>query len=63
MFKASLKAFLEDTNGATAIEYGLLVALLSIGILGALTAVGDSLSGTFNTLSDAASMPTPPADS
>jgi len=52
MFKASLRAFLDDTNGATAIEYGLLVALLSIGILGALTAVGDSTSATFQEIVD-----------
>ena len=50
MFKVHLKAFLEDTNGATAIEYGLLVALLSLGIIGALTAAGEATSETFDNI-------------
>ena len=52
MLKAKLKAYFADTNGATAIEYGLLVALLSIGILSALTAAGSSTANTFQDIAD-----------
>ncbi len=37
-------AFLNDETGATAIEYGLLAALISIAAIVAMTAVGTGLS-------------------
>ena len=37
-------AFLKDEEGATAIEYGLLAALISIAAIAAMTSVGTSLS-------------------
>ena len=37
-----------DESGATAIEYGLIVALIAVVIITAVTAVGNSLSGQFN---------------
>ena len=43
--------FLRDESGATAIEYGLIGALVSVAAVSALTAIGDSL----NTLFTAAS--------
>ena len=45
--------FLKDENGATAIEYGLIAALISVVIIGAATAVGTSLSTTFNSVATA----------
>ena len=39
---------MEETNGVTAIEYGLIAALIAIAAILALTAVGTSLSGTFS---------------
>ena len=42
--------FLKDESGATAIEYGLIVSLIAVVIVGAVTAVGTSLSGPFNTI-------------
>lgn len=42
--------FWNDEEGATAIEYGLLAALIAAVIVGAVTAVGTSLSGTFQTI-------------
>lgn len=36
-----------DESGATAIEYGLMLVLVSVFIIGAVTTVGNSLSGTF----------------
>ena len=40
--------FLSDESGATAIEYGLLAALIAVVIIGAVKAVGTNLSGKFN---------------
>jgi pilus assembly protein Flp/PilA len=48
-------AFLEDDTGATAIEYGLIAALISVVIITAVTTVGTSLSSTFNNVSTALS--------
>jgi pilus assembly protein Flp/PilA len=36
-------AFVRDEDGATAIEYGLIAALVSVAAIGALTAMGNSL--------------------
>ncbi len=41
-------AFMKDESGATAIEYGLLAALISIAAIAAMAAVGTSLSSTFS---------------
>ena len=40
-----------DRGGATAIEYGLIAALIAVVIIGAVTAVGTHLSTTFTTVS------------
>ena len=42
--------FLKDESGATAIEYGLIAALIAVVIITGVTAVGTGLSTTFNTL-------------
>lgn len=42
--------FLKDESGATAIEYGLIAALISVGIIAGVRSLGSSLSSTFNTL-------------
>jgi pilus assembly protein Flp/PilA len=44
--------FLKDESGATAIEYGLIAALIAVVLVGALQAVGGSLEGAFQTISD-----------
>ncbi len=43
--------FAADQSGATAIEYGLIAGLISVVIIGAVTAVGTSLSSRFNKIS------------
>ncbi len=48
-------AFVRDEDGATAIEYGLIAALVSVAAIGALTAMGSSLSTMFNTVSSSLS--------
>jgi pilus assembly protein Flp/PilA len=47
------KKFLKKEDGATAIEYGLIAALISVVIIGAVTSLGDSLETTFNEVSSA----------
>ena len=42
--------FIRDENGATAIEYGLIAALIAVVIIGATTAIGTNLSTKFNTV-------------
>ncbi len=46
-----LKQFLNDESGATAIEYGLIAALIAVVIITGITAVGTSLSTTFTNIS------------
>ena len=47
----SFLKFFNDESGATAIEYGLIAALIAVVIIGAVTAVGTSLSTTFTSVS------------
>jgi pilus assembly protein Flp/PilA len=49
--KGMVAAFRDDDTGATAIEYGLIAALISVVIIGAITTVGTSLNSTFNSVS------------
>jgi pilus assembly protein Flp/PilA len=48
--KTLFTRFAKDESGATAIEYGLIAALISVVIITAVTTVGTSLSTTFNTV-------------
>ena len=43
--------FLKNESGATAIEYGLIAALIAVVIITGVTAVGTSLSTTFTNIS------------
>jgi pilus assembly protein Flp/PilA len=45
--------FLDDERGATAIEYGLIVALISVVIITAVTNVGVNLRAKFNSINSA----------
>jgi len=47
----TLKTFVKDESGATAIEYGLIAALVAVGLIAALTALGGSLQTIFNKVS------------
>ncbi|HUO88376.1 MAG TPA: Flp family type IVb pilin [Rhizomicrobium sp.] len=49
----AIKNFLRNESGATAIEYGLIAALIAVVIIGAVTAVGTSLNTTFGSVSSA----------
>lgn len=43
--------FAKNESGATAIEYGLIAALIAVGIIVAATTLGGSLSGLFTGIS------------
>lgn len=43
--------FIDDESGATAIEYGLIAALIAVGIIAAATTLGGGLSTLFNNIS------------
>ena len=42
--------FMKDESGATAIEYGLIAALIAVAIIGAVSAVGTGVSQNFDTI-------------
>ena len=48
--KILLSRFVRDESGVTAIEYGLIAALISVVIITAAAAVGTSLAGVFNAI-------------
>jgi len=45
-----VKRFLNDEGGATAIEYGLIAALVAVVIIVGLTSLGTTINGTFTTV-------------
>ncbi|MFQ6017101.1 MAG: Flp family type IVb pilin [Kiloniellaceae bacterium] len=49
------KFFCDDESGATAIEYGLIAALVSVAAIAAMTAMGNSLNSLFSTVSNSLS--------
>ena len=50
MMKKWMTQFLRDDSGASAIEYGLLAALIAVAIIGGAGAVGTALDGLFTTV-------------
>jgi pilus assembly protein Flp/PilA len=48
---STFAAFLKDESGATAIEYGLIAAGISIVIIASVNSVGTTLNGKFSTVS------------
>ena len=42
--------FVKNESGATAIEYGLIAAIISVAIIAGLNIIGPQLSSTFNTI-------------
>jgi pilus assembly protein Flp/PilA len=49
MIKLAIR-FIRDESAATAIEYGLIAALIAVVIISALTSIGTHLSAKFNTI-------------
>jgi len=48
-----IKNFFKDESGASAVEYGLLVALIAVVIIGAVTTLGHNISSKFNSAATA----------
>ncbi len=48
--KQLIRMFIEDNSGATAIEYGLIAAIIGVGIIAALGNVKDALNTKFNSI-------------
>jgi len=48
--RTSIARFVKDESGATAIEYALIAAGISVAILVAVNSVGTKLTGVFNTI-------------
>lgn len=50
--KSLLNRFIKDESGATAIEYGLIAALVAVVIIGGATTLGTNLGTTFTTIAN-----------
>lgn len=50
--KSFIKSFLQNESGATAIEYGLIAALIAVAAIAAMTTLGSKLGNTFNNVSN-----------
>jgi pilus assembly protein Flp/PilA len=48
-----ISRFLKNESGATAIEYGLIAALIAVVIIGAVTSAGGAIDSTFQTVATA----------
>lgn len=48
-----LKKFLQDESGATAIEYGLIAALISVSLIAGYTVIGQALNDHWADVADA----------
>ena len=49
--KSAFIRFVRDTSGATAIEYGLIAAGISVAIIATVNALGGQLQNTFSSVS------------
>jgi pilus assembly protein Flp/PilA len=49
---STFRRFVQDDSGATAIEYGLIAALVSVAIIVALGTLGNNLNTTFSTVAN-----------
>jgi pilus assembly protein Flp/PilA len=49
-FRNNLRALIKDERGVTAMEYGLIAALVAVVIIGSVTTLGTNLSSTFSTI-------------
>ncbi len=47
-----IKSFIQNESGATAIEYGLIAALIAVAAITAMTTLGGKLTSTFTNVSD-----------
>ena len=50
LLPTSIRRFLTSEDGTTAAEYALLIGFLALAIIGIVSKLGTSVSGTFNTV-------------
>jgi pilus assembly protein Flp/PilA len=48
----SIRNFIKNSKGATAIEYGLIAALIAVAAIGAMSTLGTKLKNTFSNVSN-----------
>jgi pilus assembly protein Flp/PilA len=48
----TIRNFIKNSKGATAIEYGLIAALIAVAAIGAMSALGGKLKTTFSNVSN-----------
>jgi len=48
----AIRKFFKNNKGATAIEYGLIAALIAVAAIGAMSSLGGNLKNTFNKVSN-----------
>ena len=49
----NIRELINDKRGVTALEYGLIAALIAVGIIGSVTALGTALTNQFNNIAAA----------
>lgn len=59
MMRKLITKFFGDKSGATAIEYGLIAALIAVAIIGGASLLGTNLNNKFTTIADTVANPTP----
>lgn len=59
MLKSAVQAFIADEGGVTAIEYGLIAALIGVAMVGAAGLLGGKLKDIFTYIGDKIVVPTP----
>ena len=47
-----MKRFVREEEGASMVEYGLLLALIAVVLIGTLTTLGEGIQGMFSTVAD-----------
>ena len=47
-----IRKMMKNSKGATAIEYGLIAALIAVAAITAMSNLGDNLTNTFNTVNN-----------
>ena len=52
-----LKKFVQDEEGVTAIEYGLIAALIAVVIVGSVALIGDNLDAVFSDIATCLATP------
>ena len=57
-FKSAVQAFIADEDGVTAIEYGLIAALIGVAMVTAATALGVKIGATFEYVTKKLVVPT-----